>query len=345
MANPPRNRHPQRQLMGSRTDVAHTELTFHYMRINQQPETLLGFLLRKFRYHDREEWLDHIQAGRLLVDRNMGDPAQLLKNGQIVRYLRPDYLEPAVDPSFEVIFEDEYLIAVNKSGNLPTAPSGKYFKNTLVHLLKSSGCQNLYALHRLDRETSGVILFARQKEIAQRMAALFREHRIEKTYTAILSRPLPSPHVFVSVPIAPDPNSIVRIKQGVVPEGKLSQTHFRELQWPSRQNAADEKIGQYAKVEALPLTGRTHQIRTHAAYLGCPIAGDKLYGLQNDGFLHWLQKGEAYLREQRFPLHRQLLHACRLRFKHPVTEKEMTLEASDHCLMVDYFSDSSLSPE
>ena len=331
--------------MGNKIDAAHTELTFRYMQINQQAETLLGFLLRKFRYHNREEWLDHINAGRLLVNQNMGDPAQLLKNGQIICYLRPDYLEPPVDPSFEVIFEDDFLLAVNKSGNLPTSPSGKYFKNTLVHLLrKSLGMQNLYTLHRLDRETSGVLLFARQKDIAQRMAAQFRQHQIKKTYTAILSRPLPSLHVFVSVPIAPDPNSIVRIKQGVVPSGKLSQTHFRELEQLFRGNPNDVNIGNYSKVEAIPLTGRTHQIRTHAAYLGCPIAGDKLYGLQNDGFVHWLKQGEAYLREQNFPLHRQLLHASLLQFKHPVTEKEITLEASDHSLIEDCRTPSLQSP-
>ncbi len=331
--------------MRNKPDVTHTELTFQYMRINQQAETLLGFLLRKFRYHDREEWLDHINAGRLLVNQNQGDPTQLLKSGQIVRYLRPDYLEPPVDPSFDVIYEDDYLIAVNKSGNLPTSPSGKYFKNTLVHLLKEwLGWQNLYTLHRLDRETSGVLLFARQKEIAQRMAAQFRENEIKKTYIAILSRPLPSSHVFVSLPIARDPNSIIRIKQGVVPSGKRSQTHFRELERSFRRGAAETKTGNYSKVEVVPVTGRTHQIRTHAAYLECPVAGDKLYGLQNDGFAHWLKQGEAYLREQHFPLHRQLLHASRLQFNHPVTEKRISLEASDHSLLADCFSDSSHLP-
>ena len=310
--------------MGSKTLAKYTELTFQYMQVNQQPETLLGFLLRKFRYHNREEWLDHILEGRLFVNQREGDPSQLLKNGQIIRYLRPDYLEPPVDPNFEVVFEDDYLIAVNKSGNLPTSPSGKYFKNTLVHVVKNRfDWEDLYTLHRLDRETSGVLLFAKQKEIAQKMAAQFREYRVKKNYIAILSQSLPFKHIFVSAPIGRDPNSIVRIKQGVVPAGKPSQTQFEQL----------EELGNYAKVKAIPLTGRTHQIRIHATYLGCPIVGDKLYGLQSDGFVRWLKEGEDYLREQNFPTHRQLLHASQLVFTHPITQKELMIEASDKKLM------------
>ena len=310
--------------MGSKTLAKHTELTFQYMQVNQQAETLLGFLLRKFRYHNREEWLAHILEGRLFVNQREGEASQLLKNGQIIRYLRPDYLEPPVDPAFDVIYEDDYLIAVNKSGNLPTSPSGKYFKNTLVHVVKNTfGWEDLYTLHRLDRETSGVLLFAKQKEIAQKMAAQFREHQVKKNYLAVLSHPLPMKHIFVSAPIGRDPTSIVRIKQGVVPAGKPSQTHFEHL----------EDWGNYSKVKAVPLTGRTHQIRTHAAYLGCPIVGDKLYGLKRDGFVQWLKEGDAYLREQNFPLHRQLLHASQMVFTHPITQNELMIEASDEILM------------
>lgn len=309
--------------MGSKTAAKHTELSFQYMQVDQQPETLLGFLLRKFRYHNRDEWLAHILEGRLSVNQNEGDPNQLLKNGQIITYLRPDYLEPPVDPFFEVIYEDDYLIAINKSGNLPTSPSGKYFKNTLVHVVKNAfGWDDLYTLHRLDRETSGVLLFAKQKEIAQKMAALFREHRMKKRYLAVLNRPLPFKNVVVSAPLGRDLNSIIRIKQGVVSTGKPSQTHFQQL----------ETLGPYSKVNVIPLTGRTHQIRVHATYLGCPIVGDKLYGLKNDGFVQWLAQGDDYLREQNFPTHRQLLHASHLCFTHPITQKKLMIEAPDQIM-------------
>ena len=86
-------------------------------------------------------------------------------------------------------------------------------------------------------------------------------------------------------------------------------------------------------VEVRTYTGRTHQIRVHAAHLGCAIVGDKLYGLPNDGFINWLSEGDDYLRAQNFPLHRQLLHALEIRFPHPVTTEEIVIRAEDKNLI------------
>lgn len=124
--------------MALRMTENHTELSFRYMRIEGRKEKLLDFLLRKFRYLDREEWLENIREKRLTVDGRNADPLQLLKDHQKILYLRPDFLEPEVDSSFDKIFEDDFLVAFNKPGNLPTSPSGKYYKNTLVNLAKKS---------------------------------------------------------------------------------------------------------------------------------------------------------------------------------------------------------------
>ena len=308
----------------------HTELTFHYMRLEGQVETLLDFLLRRFRYLDDQEWRKNIKAQRLWVDGKLGRANLKLSNNQKIVYLRPDYLEPEVDPHFEIIFEDDALIALSKSGNLPTSPSGKYFKNTLVNLIKAQfGWKKLYTLHRLDRETSGVIIFAKRHEIAQTMAAHFRNKRINKIYSAVLSNHLPDnseqevSEVYISLPIGQDVKSDIRIKQSVNPQGKTCQTHFREI----------KKMGDYSLVEVRTYTGRTHQIRVHAAHLGCAIVGDKLYGLPNDGFINWLNEGDDYLRAQNFPLHRQLLHALEIRFPHPVTTEEVVILAEDKNLI------------
>ncbi|MBF0351689.1 MAG: RluA family pseudouridine synthase [SAR324 cluster bacterium] len=306
-----------------KTEADHTEMSFYYMRINGREETLLEFLLRKFRYLNEQEWMEAILAQHLLVDHREGDPFQILKNNQKIIYIRSDHLEPPVDAEFDIIYEDEDLIAVNKSGDLPTSPSGKYYKNTLVHQVKEKlGWEKIYTLHRLDRETSGVIVFAKRQEVAQMMATMFRERKIEKRYIAILERPLPAPDVFLSVPIGPAIDSPVRIKQWVIPEGKTSQTRF----------IFQESIGNYTRVEVRPLTGRTHQIRVHAAYLGSPIVGDKLYALKNDGFLQWKDEGESFLVSQNFPTHRQLLHASELRFCHPVTGRPLLIKADDAIL-------------
>jgi len=316
--------------MSIRMTSKYTELTFHYMRLEGQVETLLDFLLRRFRYLDDQEWRDNIKAQRIWVDGKLGRANLKLHNNQKIVYLRPDFLEPEVDPYFEIIFEDDALIALSKSGNLPTSPSGKYYKNTLVNLVKAQfKLKRLYTLHRLDRETSGVIIFAKRHEVAQSMAAHFRKNLVHKTYSAILSRHLPQisktivPEIFISLPIGQDLNSKIRIKQSVNSQGKPSHTYFREI----------GKMGDYSLVEVRTFSGRTHQIRVHAAHMGCSVVGDKLYGLPNDGFIHWLNEGEDYLLSQNFPLHRQLLHAVEIRFTHPVTRKETVIRSDNEKIL------------
>ena len=102
------------------------------MRLEGREETLLEFLLRRFRYLDDQEWRENINDRRIWIDGNLGRANYKLRNNQKIVYLRPDFLEPDVDLDFEIIFEDDALIAVCKSGNLPTSPSGKYL--SLIHI-------------------------------------------------------------------------------------------------------------------------------------------------------------------------------------------------------------------
>ncbi|MDC0188178.1 RluA family pseudouridine synthase [bacterium] len=316
--------------MSIKMTSGHTELSFQYMRLGGQVETLLQFLLRRFRYLDDQQWKENIDAKRVWVDGKLGKANLKLHDNQKIIYFRPDFLEPEVDTQFEIIYEDNSLIALCKSGNLPTSPSGKYYKNTLVNLVKSRfGMKKLYTIHRLDRETSGVIIFAKRHEIAQNMAALFRKKRIHKKYSAILNGHLPKcsgkaiPEAFIYLPIGKDAKSKIRIKQGVSSLGKPCQTYFSEK----------EKIGNLSFVEVRPITGRTHQIRVHAAHIGCAVLGDKLYGLPDDGFIRWLSEGDDYLLKKNLPLHRQLLHASEIRFEHPVKKNETVIRASDEILL------------
>jgi 23S rRNA pseudouridine1911/1915/1917 synthase len=92
-------------------------------------------------------------------------------------------------------------------------------------------------------------------------------------------------------------------------------------------------MGDYSLVEVRTFSGRTHQIRVHAAHMGCSVVGDKLYGLPNDGFIRWLNEGDDYLLSQNFPLHRQLLHAVEIRFPHPVTRKETVIRSDNEKIL------------
>ena len=161
------------------------------MRLGGQVETLLQFLLRRFRYLDDQQWKENIDAKRIWVDGKLGKANLELHDNQKIIYFRPDFLEPEVDPQFDIIYEDDSLIALCKSGNLPTSPSGKYYKNTLVNLVKSRfGMKKLYTLHRLDRETSGVIIFAKGMKLLK-LWPLFSGKRIQKKYSAVLNGHLP----------------------------------------------------------------------------------------------------------------------------------------------------------
>ena len=298
---------------------SHSKLAFRYMRILGKKESLIDFLTRRFKYLSKQNWINNINNNKLLVDGDNCIPDQILKNNQTIIYLRHDSLEPKVNTKFNIIYEDEFIISVNKPSNLPTSPSGKYYKNTLVNLLKTYNFRFLYTLHRLDRETSGVTIFAKDKITARKMSTLFREQKIKKKYIAILEKELPANEILVSMPIGKDPSSEIRIKQAVIPNGRFCKTHFKQI----------NKINDFFVVEVVPFTGRTHQIRVHSKFFDCPIVGDKLYGLSDEKFIKWLNHGEKFLRNINFFYKRQLLHALEISFEHPITGKKILIIADE----------------
>ncbi len=293
------------------------KLSFQYVRIDL-PETLLEFLARRFRYHTAVEWESLVKKAFVKVDGKKVKPGHLLETRQKIVYERPPIPEPEVDPSFKVIFEDRHILAVSKSGNIPTSPSGKYWNNCLVHLLQREfRLDTLHAVHRLDRETSGINLFSKSKESARLLGADFQQGRVRKEYSAILEGRLAFREVFVSAPLADEHSGAIRIKQTVQSQGRESRTIFR----------LKAVLPKASLVQATPLTGRTHQIRAHAAYIGHPVVSDKLYGVSEEDFIRWVSDENRSYRQ------RQLLHATTLSFTHPFTKKPLTLRAPDGVLM------------
>jgi len=285
------------------------KLTFQYVVGVQGPETILEFLCRRFRYHDQAEWIDRIMEGRVTVNGRKILPHHPLESHQKITYDRQEQQEPEVDARYRILFQDDHLLAVEKSGNIPTSPSGKYWNNCLVHILKDDlGMDRLHAVHRLDRETSGVNLFAKTPEAAGKLGKIFGEGKVEKTYTAILKGAFPAKEIVVNAPLGKDPASTIHIRQTVLPEGRPCITHFQLL---ARLDGA-------SLVRVLPVTGRTHQIRAHAYHLGFPVYGDKLYGITDDDFRHSVDN------DHRSSDARHLLHATSLSVPHPVTDQTIT---------------------
>jgi tRNA pseudouridine32 synthase/23S rRNA pseudouridine746 synthase len=200
----------------------------------------------------------------------------------------------------EIIYEDEWLIAVNKSSGLLSVP-GRYSYNqdSVISRLRYLYHQEIIAVHRLDQDTSGILLIAKDAVTCSRLSQQFQQRQIHKIYEALLAGFLNIQEGEINLPLWGNPEN--RPYQEVdLSRGKPSLTHFRVM----------DREGDYTRVEFVPLTGRTHQLRIHAADkrgLGKAILGDKLYGNHHD-------------------ISRLYLHARELRFQHPHVEKTLHLQ-------------------
>lgn len=293
--------------------------TFSYTR-HDRKETIIDFLVHRFPYQDRKNWLKCLEAGEVKLNKRRVSPFQVLKSRDIISYERPREKEPAVDDTYRIVHIDDSIVLVEKSGNLPISESGRYYRNTLINIMKErEGFKELFAVHRLDKETSGIVLIARTKDTATILGKQFVQHKPSKTYHAILKGVLKPGEIMVDQPIArnkPEKGK-VRIRQVIDDQGKPSQTQFTAIR--SEQDLT--------LAEVRTFTGRTHQIRCHAEHIGHPILADKLYG-QSDDFFIQLLNGEVEPVFQPFGrIPRQLLHASSLSFRHPETDEWLTFKS------------------
>jgi 23S rRNA-/tRNA-specific pseudouridylate synthase len=203
---------------------------FQYVR-HTVPEILIDFLCRRFPYQAREVWVDHIEKGAVKIDDRQVSPEYLLETKNVISYERPREDEPGVDDSYSILFEDESIVVVEKSGNIPISESGKYYKNTLLYILKEKeGYTSLHAVHRLDRETSGVIVIARNSEIAELFRKQFTAAKPRKKYQAVLIGEMSETEIMVDQPIKKiGSQGLVRIRQIIDPEGKPSRTLIKPV--------------------------------------------------------------------------------------------------------------------
>lgn len=274
------------------------------------------YLSRRFSYLSRSQWQDEIKSGKISIN---GSPAyrphRMVSPGDTLLYHGRDIIEPPVDRDFTVLYEDENLIAVSKSGNIPTHPSGRFFNNTLSMVLQDHCRSAVYPLHRLDRETSGIILFAKNTGFASSMHTHIKN--AAKSYIAIVHGNMPESEYRISSPIGNDSSSPVRKKRGIDNSGETALTVIRRL----------FGFGDYTLVKALPETGRLHQIRVHLHHCGYPILGDKLYGLDDTFYLEFIDRGldDELLGKLKF--HRSALHSRSYRFYHPLLKKTLLLKS------------------
>jgi 23S rRNA pseudouridine1911/1915/1917 synthase len=215
-----------------------------------------------------------------------------------------------------ILFEDHAIIAINKPSGLLVLPDRyEHAERNLYDLLKE-GLGMIYVVHRIDRETSGVVLFAKTAEVHGVLNTAFEQRQVKKAYLAIVVGNPQDESGLIDLPIGENEHG-VRKMQIDKRKGKESQTAYKVI----------ERFHGFALVEAKPLSGRTHQIRIHLSALGYPILADSLYGDGKGFFLSSIKRRYMVQEEERPLLERTALHAATLNIIHPTTGQELILEA------------------
>ena len=252
-----------------------------------------------------------IEEAHVTVNGRPRKPAYRVNPGErVIVILPPKEPDVAVRPEpipLDIIYEDEHLVVINKPAGMVVHPAPGHPDGTLVNALlahcpliaEAGRRERAGIVHRLDKDTSGVLVVAKDEDALHALHEQFRNREVQKTYLALVSGRVQPPEGIIEVPIGRDPKD--RQRMTALPEGRYARTRY----------CAVEFFRKHTLLEAHPYTGRTHQVRVHLSWLGYPVVGDSRYGP----------------RRQRLLKDRHFLHARRLAFAHPVTGEKITFEA------------------
>jgi tRNA pseudouridine65 synthase len=223
-----------------------------------------------------------------------------------------------MNDQLDIIYRDEFLVAINKPSGLLVHRSAidRHESRFAMQMLRDQIGQHVFPVHRLDKPTSGVLVFALTAELARLMGAIFAEHRLQKTYVAIV-RGIAPEHQLLDYPLTEELDKCSD-KNARTPQPKPAVTEFFRLAEVTLPYSVDKyPESRYSLVKCVPQTGRMHQIRRHLKHLSHPIIGDAKHGKGNHNRFF----------QQTFNAHRLLLAATELRFTHPALQTELTLIA------------------
>jgi len=266
--------------------------------------TLLATLGRMVKQLSPAYWEDECARGRVVtLERKPIAATQIVRAGERYRHLFPNVIEPAVNGRIEILHEDEALIVVNKPAPLPMHAGGRFYLNTLHHILGLAyQPEKLYAAHRLDANTIGIVLVARSAHFAGQLQPQFARGKVEKVYLVRVQGHPPEDAFSCDAPISTRSGELG--SRAVDEEaGQAARTKFRVL---------DRNTDGTALLEAQPLTGRTNQIRVHLWHLNLPVYGDPVYRPGKKlGDTQTLAISDPPL----------CLHAWQIKFQHPGTRE------------------------
>ena len=295
--------------------------------------TIVEFLAHRFKYHTADGWDRRVRDRWVKVNDAPVDPAHRVAKDDAVQYTIW-HREPAVDDTYDVLYEDDWLVAVGKSGNIPVHACGVYITHTLIARIKEDFGRKLNLAHRLDRETSGVVVLCKDRESNRRLAGMFARGEVGKSYLAVVYGEVPEDRFEIDAPIG-KMDQRDRFPQ----EYEWGKAHKLATYLPKRRVDFDggkpartsfetiRRLEGYTVLRAEPATGRTNQIRVHLAHAGHPLVGDKIYALQGELRDEILREGLTPRVRDALVMDRHALHCASLRFEHPMTGKPVALEA------------------
>ncbi len=224
-----------------------------------------------------------------------------------------------VETGYQILFEDEFFLAVEKPSPLPVHPVGRFKeKNLLSFLVKDlrPGPEGLKIVNRIDSETSGLVLVAKSGAVAGKLGILFQDRVVVKEYHAIVFGIPESQEGTIALSLGTKTEKRQHLRTSD-PLGEEARTDYKVL----------SSAGGYSLLKIVPHTGRTHQIRAHLSFLGHPVVGDKIY-IDARIFERYIDEGWQEDMRQVVKAERLLLHASRLEFRHPMTGEPMKLTSA-----------------
>jgi 23S rRNA pseudouridine1911/1915/1917 synthase len=271
-----------------------------YLDARARGHTVLSYLERYYTHSTKETWLERLQRGEILLNDKVARGDEILQTGQTLVWNRPPWLEEDTPQSFEIIYQDDALLVVNKPSGLPTMPGGGFLDNTLFRFVRKE-FSTAQPVHRLGRGTSGLVVFALTLEAARGLFQLWRNHDVEKHYRTLASGVAAQDEYKIDGPI------------GLVKHPKLGEVFAASESGKASSSLAQvlEKRDRTTLFTIQIFTGRPHQIRIHLAFIGHPLVGDRLYGVGGKPLENAALPGEGGY----------LLHAERLKFLHPVSRE------------------------
>jgi 23S rRNA pseudouridine1911/1915/1917 synthase len=280
--------------------------------IGQRIDSAMAQMLPDYSRSKITTW---VRSGGALINGKTFKPKEKILGGEIVTLnIKAEKTNDwkAEDIPLDIVFEDDDIIVVNKPVGLVTHPGAGNWTGTLANALlhydpSLANLDRAGIVHRLDKNTSGLMVVARSELAQKNLVEQLQTHAVSREYSAIVYGHMISGGT-VDEPIGRDPKD--RIRQAVVEDGKDAVTHYRVI----------DRFAHHTHVKAILETGRTHQIRVHLSYIGHPLIADPMYG----GKIRFPKKADDHLKNALKKFNRQALHAKKLTLTHPITLEQMS---------------------